>query len=159
MYVQVWPGSCEGLWALRPFSGRGSLRLGTLQAASPVARVTLPPRAVAGLRTQDSSLSADPLSLPRCPGEAAWLCLFLHGWVWGLGPACQVPGRGQVLLSGPGPRGARTGWAPLRYPVSSAFPAPPSPARGAGGRRRVRPGGAVPYFTRCRAGVRRSSDK
>ena len=129
------------------------------EGSGPSGPLALLPEAVAGLRAQDSGLSANPLSLPRCPEEAAWLCLFLHGWVWGLGPACQVLGRRQVLFSGPGPRGARTSWAPLRYPASSVSPAPPSPARGAGGRRRVSPGGAVPYFTRCRAGVRRSSDK
>ena len=158
MYVQVWRGSCEGLWALRPFSERGSLRFGTLRASSPVAGVTLQ----TGRRR------------PACSG--LWpLCRPAFGsrLPKGSGPALPLPSRlgpgprpclpsprtraGSALPPGT-PRGAdglglapRSGW--LGFPCS-AFSDP-----GSCGRRRVRPGGAVPYFTRCRAGVRRSSDK
>lgn len=156
----MWRGWRERLRALRPLSGRDSLRLGTLWATRPLAGVSSPPGAVAGRFPEDSGLSADPLSVPGRAGETARLCLFLPCLVRGLGPACQAPGRGRSLLSRPGTPRRAAGPGPTARAGGlgsphSAFPGPARP----GGRRRVRPGGAVPYFTRCRAGVRRSSDK
>lgn len=142
VHVQVWPGSCEG-WALHAHSpGRGSLRFGTLRAAQPCCQ---------------SYFTA------RGPSRACvlkfWpLCrtTFASPLPWSL---TALPSRDAGRFCSPARDRGADGLDPLHYPAALLSPAPPSPARGA---RQAAPGetrGAVPYFTRCRAGVRRSSDK
>lgn len=110
-----------------------------------------PLQAVAGLRPL--CRPAFGSRLPRGSGPA----LSLPSWVRGLGRLAKLT-RAISDLPALGPHCALRCWAPpCNLARSLSLLRLPQP--GGSGRRRVRPGGAVPYFTRCRAGVRRSSDK
>lgn len=139
-----------------PILRRGSLKLGTLWVARPVPRGISSPGAVVGMFRVGLWPLCRPVFSYPLPGRSG-PALSLPRCVRGLGRLANFPERVSDLLTwDPAARGQA---GPHRAIWLALFPRSAFLGPGAGGRRRVRRGGTVPYFTRYPAGVRRSSDK